>query len=79
LRALVAKALSGDMRRARRFLKLCQEAGSFEVPEEVDDHQYVLRIPKDWDHDEWLAMYDQLGPPPWPGDRDGLVRHQREQ
>ena len=57
LRALVGKAIKGDMRAARRLLRECLEAGLLAVPEEADDHQYLLGIPKDWDHDEWMSKY----------------------
>lgn len=63
-RALLVKALEGNMRAARGFLERCRDAGLFEIPEESDDHQYRYVIPKEWDHDEWMAMFDQRGPPP---------------
>lgn len=74
VRALAAKALGGNMRAARRFLERCLEAGLFEIPETVDDHQYRVTVPKDWDYSEFIAMYDRLGPPPWPGERDGMAK-----
>lgn len=77
-RALLAEALKGNMRKARAFLERCRDAGLFEIPEEADDHQYVVVIPKDWDDDEWKAMYDLHGPPPWKGERDGLVKRPDE-
>ncbi|MBA3511588.1 DUF5681 domain-containing protein [Sphingomonas sp.] len=70
----VGRALKGDMRAARRFLGYCNSAGLFERAEPIDDHQYVLRIPKDWDDKEWMAMYEQFGAPPWKGERDGLPK-----
>jgi hypothetical protein len=76
LRAQVAKAIRGNMRAAKKFILLCQDAGLFKVPEESECQGLVLRVPKDWDWDEWLEMYDRLGPPPWPGERDGLAKEE---
>jgi hypothetical protein len=71
----VAKAIGkGHMPSARAFLRSCELCGLIEIPTFDDGHQYVLRIPKGWDDDEWMEMYDRFGPPPWKGERDGLVR-----
>jgi hypothetical protein len=77
LQSLAKLAAAGNMASAKEFLLHCQHAGLFEVHEEEDDHQYQLVIPKDWDTKEWHAMYDRHGPPPWPGERDGLVPPER--
>lgn len=74
LLSTVGKGIKGDMTAARRFLGMCNSARMFERPKEIDDHQYVLRVPKDWDHEEWMAMYEKFGPPPWREDRDGLCK-----
>lgn len=74
LLSVVAKAAAGNMAAARTFLTFCESAGLFEKAKVPDDHQYVLRIPRDWDSEEWSAMYHTHGPPPWPGERDGLVK-----
>lgn len=79
LLSMVAKAAKGHMRSAKKFLDHCQSAGLFERPEETDDHQYVLRIPKDWDDDEWMSNFNQFGPPPWQGERDGLTDAARKE
>lgn len=71
----VARAVGkGHMPSAMAFLRSCEFCGLIKVPVFEDDHRYVLRIPKDWDHDEWMEMYKRYGPPPWKGERDGLVR-----
>jgi hypothetical protein len=77
LLSLVARASKGDMSAAQQFLRHCDEAGLFERPEPIDDHDYRLVIPKDWDWDEWLAMYEQFGMPPWKGERDGMPKNPR--
>lgn len=79
LRQLVAKAIRGDMKAAKRFLMLSREAGILRKPEPKDDHEYLVRIPKDWDRDEWWETYLRRGPPPWPGARDGLTVAAREE
>lgn len=81
LLSLVAKAAKGSMRAAGKFLSYCGSAGLLEKPEETDDHQYRLEIPKDWKSDEWMENYNRFGAPPWKGERDGLtetVRRERK-
>lgn len=68
---------SGNMGAARRFMRELRRYGRLRLPEPEDDHQYVIRIPKEWDHQEWTWMFDQHGPPPWPGDHDGLIPKER--
>lgn len=77
LRSLVAQALRGSMRAAADFLLECGRVGLLEIPEPEDDHCYVIRIPKDWDQGEWMAAYVAFGPPPWKGERDGLIPIER--
>ncbi|MCW3848074.1 hypothetical protein OF829_12560 [Sphingomonas sp. LB-2] len=79
IRSVASKAIGGCMRAAKRFLKQCESAGLFEMPEALDDHVYVHRVPKEWDYDEWRAKFDELGPPPWPGERDGLIPADRRE
>jgi hypothetical protein len=71
------EAAAGNMKEARFFLR---ELHSYGLPireEPQDDHQYLIKIPKEWDDAEWHAMFDQYGPPPWPGARDGLISKER--
>ena len=77
LRSLVKRGKSGNMAAAKEFLRHCERSGLFEIPEDEDDHQWVLYIPKDWDSNKWHEIYDRLGAPPWPGDRDGLIPPER--
>lgn len=73
LHSTVAKALKRDMRAAARFLKECESAKlicHYETP----DLQNIFHVPKDWDWDEWVAMFEEQGPPPWKGARDGLPK-----
>lgn len=72
----VARAVGkGHMPSASAFLRSCELCGLIKVPVFQDDYRYVLRVPKDWDDIEWLEMYYRHGPPPWKGERDGLVRN----
>lgn len=65
------------MAAAGAFLRELIRYGLIQIPEQKDDHQYVIRIPKDWDWEEWMWMFDQHGPPPWPGEHDGLIPEER--
>ncbi len=71
LRQLVRSALKGDLKAALEFIKQCEE---YDVigPTCVPESGGVLVVPKTWDWDEWMAMFDQHGPPPWPGPRSGM-------
>ena len=77
MRRAADKAAAGNMAEARRFVRALIAYGVLEPPQLVDDHQYVLRIPKDWDGGEWHAMYRKYGAPPWPGEHDGLIPVER--
>lgn len=70
------RAFKGDIRAARACFEKCVAAGLLREWTE-DEHQFVLVVPQDWDRDEWYAKYAELGPPPWPGERDGLVPPER--
>lgn len=34
-------------------------------------------IPRDWDQDEWMSMFNDYGLPPWPGPRSGIMEAKR--
>ncbi len=71
LRQLVRSALKGDLKAALEFIKLCEE---YDIIGPACDPEsgYLLVVPKTWDWDEWEAMFEKHGPPPWPGPRSGL-------
>ncbi len=77
MRGCAIKAIGGDMRAAERFLQACRGAGLLEVTAPEDEHQYDYRVPKEWVTDDWVSMYEQFGPPPWRGERDGLIPLER--
>ena len=77
MRRAADRAANGNMAEAKRFLREMVSYGLLRIPESIDNHQYVLRVPKDWDWEEWNWMYDRYGPPPWPGEHDGLIPIER--
>jgi len=70
------RAFKADLRAASACLDKCIAAGLL-IEWKEDDHQYRRIVPREWDWDEWHAKYDALGPPPWPGEPDGLVPQDR--
>lgn len=79
MRHTAIQASVGNMPAARRFLGQLQKYGLLKIPEDVDDHKYIIRVPKEWEYAAWLAMYDRYGDPPWPGKHDGLIPRERWQ
>ena len=77
MRRLADEGAAGNMRSAGRFRRALVSHGLIRIPEVEDDHQYVLHVSKDWDSEEWHAMYKRHGPPPWPGEHDGLIPAER--
>ena len=67
--AIAKKKLSATT----NFIELCIKYGVL-----LESGPSVINpiVPKDWDLDEWLEMFEKHGPPPWPGERDGLVKTQ---
>ncbi|GGE95205.1 DUF5681 domain-containing protein [Sphingomonas prati] len=72
---LMTKAIKGDISACRQVTKHLNDAGILKPP--ADAHQYVLRIPLHWKDEDWKAMYDLHGPPPWDGPDDGLIPEYR--
>jgi hypothetical protein len=70
-------AAAGNMKEAKRFLRELHSYGLLPRQAAADDHQYIIKIPKEWDDAEWSALFDKYGPPPWPGGRDGLIPKER--
>lgn len=79
LETCVSKALRGDIRACAKFIRLCLKEGLIQKPAAFDDFRSREVIPKDWDRDEWKAMYWKYGSPPWPGPRDGLTAEERDE
>ncbi|WP_156677984.1 DUF5681 domain-containing protein [Sphingomonas profundi] len=71
--ALTRKAMTGCLKSAKTVLQACAQAGIINEPEGQRGDGVVLTIPKEWDNVEWMDMYKRFGPPPWQGERDGLV------
>lgn len=74
VRRLVSLAINeSDVRAARELLKLWDR---YEViapaPEPWRNNSFT--VPKDWDWGEWMEKFERDGPPPWPGERDGLPK-----
>jgi hypothetical protein len=77
IRSNAIKAIQGDMKAAKYFLQQCRQQGLLERVNPDDNWGGVLRIPKDWNTEEWKEMCNKHGPPPWPGERDGLIPAER--
>lgn len=77
MRRAADQASAGNMSAARRFFDQLDRYGLLKIPNEVDDHKYLIRVPKEWEYEAWRAMYDTYGPPPWPGKHDGLIPKER--
>lgn len=76
MRQCAAKAIGGSMRHAKRFLRECLRYGLL-TADDPEEHECRYRVPDEWDQDEWWAMFLKFGPPPWPGEPDGLVPLER--
>lgn len=72
VRKLVSKAVNdGDVQAALEFLRLCDKyAVITPAPEPVTSG--TLIVPRSWDWDAWMVMFNTYGPPPWSGERSGL-------
>lgn len=77
MRRAAERAASGNMAAAGQFLGELLRYGLLQIPEPEEHDQYVAKIPKEWDHEEWEWMFDQHGRPPWPGEHDGLISKER--
>lgn len=54
-----------------KFIELCEK---YPLLAQIGPSVVSPVMPKDWDLDEWLEMINRHGLPPWPGERDGLVK-----
>ena len=74
VRQLVKRALNkNDLNAILEFVRLCERHGIMAPLPPPEPCGRVLQVPKSWDWDEWLQMFHEHGPPPWPGDRSGLI------
>lgn len=72
MRSLVTSALNHKKLSAiLMFLDLCEQYHLIRACPKPQTHG-VLHIPRDWDHDEWIAHLYAFGAPPFPGKRSGL-------
>lgn len=71
---LFKKAHRGDMGAARRLLKHFVKAGVIAVSrEEESEFPSRVLVPWNWSQEEFSHKYLTEGPPPWPGERDGMI------
>jgi hypothetical protein len=75
VRQLVKRALNKiDLKAILEFVRLCETYGIIPPVPPAEKGGGVLVVPKTWDWDEWIRMFNEHGPPPWPGARSGLPR-----
>lgn len=73
VRKLVSRAVADkNLGAMLEFIRLC-ERYEILVPEPAPKIGGVLIVPKTWDWVEWGEMLETHGPPPWPGERSGLL------
>jgi hypothetical protein len=73
VRQLVNRALSKhDLKAVLEFVGLCETYGIVAPMPPPEGPGPILVVPKTWDWDEWMRMFEKHGPPPWPGERSGL-------
>ena len=73
VRDLATRAMQGrDIGSIQEFLRICKKHDILKKPVHPPMQSSVLTIPNSWDPEEWNEMCDKHGPPPWPGERDGL-------
>lgn len=75
MRQLSRKAIKErDLGSALEFLRFCAKYKILQPSAAPPGISPVQIVPKDWNWDEWLEMFYQNGPPPWPGPRNGLPK-----
>ena len=57
---------------AKQFIELCEGHKIIVPPPEPQRISSTLTMPYSWDYEEWMKMFKEYGPPPWPGKRPGL-------
>ncbi len=77
-RKLVGRAINEKhLGAALRFIRLCETYEISLPPPKPMPRGGVLHVPKCWDSDEFAKMLKTHGPPPWPGEHDGLTDEAR--
>ena len=61
-----------DVQAAVEFLRICEKYGLLAPAPVTHPTSGVLVIPRSWNRDDWMRMFERHGPPPWPGRRSGL-------
>jgi hypothetical protein len=68
VRQLVKRALNKtDLKAILALVRLCESYGIIAPQPPPEGSGPVLVVPKTWDWDEWMQMFEECGPPPWPG------------
>lgn len=78
IRKLYAQAFKGDHKACLELLRLWEEYGILKPKPQPSPTGGVIEVPKDWNMEDWLSMFNRHGEPPWPGSRSGLTK-EREQ
>ncbi len=74
VRNQVKKALAdGNVTDLIDLLKLMEKYGVIAKPVVPDVYRGPIVAPPDWELSEWRDMLNRHGPPPWPGERDGMI------
>lgn len=74
VRNQVKKALAdGNVADLIDLLRLMEKYGAIAAPTVSEVSCGTIVAPPDWDLGEWLDMCNRHGPPPWPGERDGII------
>lgn len=77
LSSLLKRGLKGNVLAIKQVLRYAERAAMFEVTPPLSLHPGVAYVPKDWDKAEWEENYRLFGPPPWKGERNGLIPEDR--
>jgi len=74
VRSQVRKALTdGNVTDLIDLLKLMEKYGAIARPVASDVYRGPIVAPPDWELSEWRDMLNRHGPPPWPGEQDGMI------
>ena len=78
-RQLAMRAMKGDEKAAIKCLRLAEKYELITPASKRETYPggAMLKIPWEWETEEFIEMYLKHGDPPWPGDRDGLTPPER--